>query len=174
MPDFVDLKRKKFGQLTVLRRATNSVANVMRYQVRCSCGQESIVQAGNLRTGHAISCRKCGHLVASMKRRTHGLRDHPVYAVWNVMRQRCQNPRNKQYDDYGGRGIRVATEWNKFRDFWRDMGPSYQAGLTLDRINNDGPYSASNCRWTTMAVQNRNTRRTRHADSHVEPQLFTF
>jgi hypothetical protein len=96
------------------------------------------------------------------------MRQHPVYAVWNVMRQRCQNPRNKQFEDYGGRGIRVIGRWNTFANFWRDMGSTYQRGLTLDRINNNGPYSAANCRWTTMAVQVRNSRRYQHADNHVE------
>jgi hypothetical protein len=96
------------------------------------------------------------------------MRRHPVYAVWNTMRQRAQNPRNKQYKDYGGRGIWLSPKWNTFEGFWADMEAGYEPGLTIERIDNDGPYTAENCCWATQSAQNKNKKRkASHADNHV-------
>ena len=84
------------------------------------------------------------------------------YWVWLTMKQRCLNPNNKQFADYGGRGISVCSDWAKsFVSFWRDMGPSYKHGLTLDRTDNDGDYCPENCRWITQQKQAYNTRKNR-------------
>jgi hypothetical protein len=73
------------------------------------------------------------------------------------MKSRCLNPKNPAFYRYGGRGIKVCDRWLKFAGFWKDMGASYQPGLTLDRINNDGNYEPDNCRWTDRVTQGRNT-----------------
>ncbi len=88
----------------------------------------------------------------------HGKYYDPVYAVWSNMKQRCGNPRHPKYPSYGGRGIAVCDSWQSFDNFYADMGDP-PAGLTLDRVNNDGNYEPGNCRWATALVQSRNQRR---------------
>lgn len=80
----------------------------------------------------------------------------PEYRVWAGMIQRCTNPNNPKYDHYGGRGITICKEWRKFKNFYSDMGPKPTPEHSIDRINNDGNYEPSNCRWTTTKIQNYN------------------
>lgn len=87
----------------------------------------------------------------------HGMDGTPTYRSWVDMRRRCNNPTRKDYPRYGGRGIKVCPQWSDFTQFLDDMGER-PAGLTLDRIDNDGHYEPSNCQWATRKHQGRNTR----------------
>ena len=84
-----------------------------------------------------------------------------LYFIWVNMRKRCQNIRCAQYKDYGGRGIRICTEWNMFDNFYNDMIDGYLPNLTLDRINNNGNYCKDNCRWASVKMQANNKRNNR-------------
>lgn len=88
---------------------------------------------------------------------THGLRDAPEYRVWASMKARCLNPNNPKYYRYGGRGIKICLQWvNDFAQFYADMGPRPSDKHSLDRIDNDGDYTPSNCRWAVQKTQANN------------------
>lgn len=91
------------------------------------------------------------------EREFHGMTGIPEYHAWESIRQRCWNPNDKRYADYGGRGITIDPAWDSFIQFYADMGPR-PAGGSLDRIDNDGPYSAGNCRWASASEQTGVTR----------------
>ena len=127
---------------------------------RCACGVMKEVRATHIRSGKSGSCGCLHKEIASSVSLKHGDRKSAMYEVWTQMIQRCENPKNKAYKNYGARGIRVCTEWHDYPVFLRDMGPTYQHGLTIDRKDNDGNYEPSNCRWVTNKVNCRNQQRT--------------
>jgi hypothetical protein len=95
---------------------------------------------------------------------THGLSKHPLYKVWNGIKQRCRNPKCFGYKDYGGRGISYSPEWENFEVFFVDVVKGYKKGLQLDRINNDGNYEPGNVRWADRVQQMRNVRTNRRIE----------
>lgn len=94
----------------------------------------------------------------SQQRELHGLSKHPGYATWKRMIARCQNKNASHFEYYGGRGIKFAPQWRVFTAFWRDMGPTWRPGLSLDRIDPNGNYEKANCRWADLLTQMRNRR----------------
>jgi hypothetical protein len=107
--------------------------------------------------------RFCGRQCQDIARkRLDGLRHSPEYNIWNQMRQRCLNPRHKQFQDYGGRGITVCQEWRHFSRFYADMGPRPSPHYSIERTDNNGPYSPENCVWSTPYLQTRNKRNNRY------------
>lgn len=126
----------------------------------CVCGLKKELKAYRVIHNHTKQCKPC----ADKKLTKHGqsLRSNsnptPTYRVWNGLRNRCNNPNNKDFVHYGQRGITVCERWNSFENFLGDMGEK-PVKLSLDRINNDGPYSPENCRWATYSQQNSNQRR---------------
>ena len=97
-----------------------------------------------------------------------------IYYTWVALRQRCNNPNNKQYNNYGGRGIKVCERWNSFENFLEDMGDRPK-GLVIDRIDNEGDYTPNNCHWTTykMSANNQRTRKnSRFITAHGKTQTI--
>jgi hypothetical protein len=141
---------------------------------RCDCGAEKIVRAGNLRSGHTTSCgcfrrensAQLGRNV-SASNVTHGMSKTRMYGIWEGMMSRCYSEKNRAYHNYGGRGIGVCERWHKFEGFLNDMGERPD-GLTLDRIDNNGNYSKSNCRWATRTEQQNNLRKNRFVSANGE------
>lgn len=152
----LDLIGKKFGRLEVID--FDSLEN--KWLCRCDCGNTNKVITSSLNRGNT---RSCGCLLKETTKITHskhGMYNSKVYHVWNSMVQRCINPENQSYENYGGRGITVCEDWLVFENFYRDMGEPN--GLTIERKNNNLGYSKDNCIWTTRQVQNKNHRRVRN------------
>lgn len=142
---------KTFGRYTVIERVENGAGWAKRYRCRCECGVEKIVRLRNLKKD-TVSCG-CYN---KDKMITHGLSKSRIYRTWTNIVARCTRPSAISYPNYGGRGIKC--HWNDFESFYKDMGPSYKDGLEIDRIDTNGHYCKSNCRWVTHADNAKNRR----------------
>lgn len=138
----------RFGRLVVECRLPEKRA---KYLCVCDCGAAVIVEGSNLVSGATKSCGCLRSEVASKRSTKHGGCGTRLYRVWSNMIDRCENPNNKEYNRYGGRGIDICFEWrqdfSKFMEWALENG--YKENLTIDRINNELGYCPSNCQWIT-------------------------
>ena len=155
MSKLIDLTEQRFGKLRVLSRAEN-VKGRTAWRCRCKCGTETVKITKYLRNGDTTSCGCAGKHVCETK---HGLSYKiPEYTVWKRLRRRCNSPTAKDYERYGGRGIKVCPRWDSFTNFLADMGRRPSTDYSIERKDNNGDYCPDNCVWATDDVQRRNKR----------------
>jgi hypothetical protein len=169
-PKFINRIGQRYGRLTIKAYAGRDKHGHSLWKCDCQCGGSTTVSVGSLRSGNTSSCG-CG----CAARMTHGdsnKRTH-LYRVWENMISRCYNHNRHHYRNYGGRGITVADEWRTSYAAFRawSLAHGFAPGLTLDRRNNDGPYSPNNCQWATRKQQARNTRQNRRLTAFDETKL---
>lgn len=162
----IDMTGKTFARLTVVREVAPTrykSMSVRRFLFLCECGVTKEIDGHVVRNGLVSSCGcnrdgkwnlKHGH--ARQAART------AEYMCWKHIIQRCENPNNKRYEDYGGRGISICKRWREsYETFFADMGQKPTRTHSIDRIDNDGNYEPSNCRWATPEEQRINQRKRR-------------
>lgn len=156
----IDMKGQKINRLTIIERYYKQSSNRTLWLCKCDCGNEVVAEGYQIRKGYTKSCgcyrdEKIGNL-----NKSHGKRYSHLYTIYSAMKGRCNNPNNKAYGNYGGRGIKVSKEWDenfqKFYDWAKQNG--YKEKLTLDRIDVNEGYYPQNCRWVTMKEQQNNRR----------------
>ena len=173
MGSFIDLTGKRFGRLTVIKR-TESTNHNIKWLCKCDCGNEKSVFGIDLTQGKTASCGCIRKEMVIQKNTKHGYAHTRLHNEWTGIKQRCFNVKNQAYKNYGGRGITMCDEWkdNFFVFYEWAMNNGYQDDLTIDRIDNNGNYEPSNCRWTDRITQANNTRVNRRIEYKGETRTL--
>ena len=149
-----DITNNKYGKLTAIRFAKKQISGVKFndkipytkyiWLFKCDCGNEKMINRNDIISGNVRSCG-CLSIVHGYAR---GGKAKPIYNIWRNLKAKCSNSNHYSYAEYGGRGVKVCERWLKFENFLADMGERPEIGSRLDRIDSDGDYELSNCRWS--------------------------
>jgi len=153
----LNLLGQTYEYLTVIKNlGKRGKTNKTYWLCQCKCGNLHEASTGNLRSNQVMSCG-CRRIEKAYR---HGGKHEHLYGRFRAMHQRCNNPNNQVYNIYGGRGIKVCSEWSDYKIFrtWAQTN-GYRKDLSIDRKNNNKNYSPDNCRWVTRTIQNRNKRK---------------
>ena len=160
MGKFIDLTGQKFGRLTVIKRAENDKSNRVQWLCQCECGNTKVIRGNDLKLGNIKSCGCLREDIPNGLK--HGMKDTRLYRIWQAMKNRCRNKNTINYKHYGGKGVKVCKDWQDFMSFYEwAMAHGYNDTLSIDRINSNGNYEPSNCRWATQKMQVNNCSRNR-------------
>lgn len=168
----IDLSGKRFGKLTVIERVGTDRNKRPLWLCLCDCGTEKLINGSSLRNGDTVSCGCYGKEQRLKSHISHQKTNTRLFNVWQNIKRRCYTKTNPSYKYYGERGISVCEEWrNSFETFreWAYVNgydeTAPKGKCTIDRIDVNGNYEPNNCRWVSMAEQNKNTRRSKNAKS---------
>jgi hypothetical protein len=150
-----NLVGQRFNHLVVLAYIDSHKTMGTRWLCQCDCGNTKVIARQSFIRGKA---QTCGCLQIASVKTANGISRHELYDTWKTMIRRCDDSEYVDYKNYGGRGITVCVRWYEFENFVADVGERPE-GLTLDRVDNDGNYEPSNCRWATASEQAQNSRR---------------
>lgn len=153
----IDLTGHKYNRWTVLKLLPYDRTQTY-WLCQCACGTLKEVEGYNLKMGKSKSCGCIRDKINTEHFKTHGLSGSKEHRAWTHMKDRCNNPNDKGYPHWGGRGITVCKRWMKFENFLKDMGSAPSPKHSIDRIDNDKGYSKKNCRWATYKQQGNNKR----------------
>lgn len=176
MEEFIDIEEqhcgrpvadktgKRFGRLVAIKIVGKSDNGARIWLCKCDCGKEHYVESCRLNKNGTKSCGCLSKEKLIERSRTHGMTKTRIFSIWDGMKKRCLLPTNGGYKNYGARGIKVCERWLKFENFKEDMYDSYlkhveefgEKNTSLDRIDVNGNYEPSNCRWATLEEQNNN------------------
>lgn len=158
-PRLIDLTGASFSRWTVLSKAGNGPRGGALWLCRCQCGAERPVMGADLRAGKSVSCGCARTERISRLNKTHGRSNTRLHVIWKNMRSRCLNPNRPGFEDYGGRGITICSEWSDYLTFekWA-LVSGYKDDLSIDRLDVNGNYEPKNCIWASPQAQSENRR----------------